>query len=285
MNGLHLVRLPLNMRTLTAWALHRRYLDTPPAAGARPRDAELGYALHAALTGFFGEQAPRPFAMPPLGHRERRNTRTAPDTVTTTDLLGYARAPLKTLRTLAGLAEDDLQPIVDWERARSRPLPDRWPAKLQLRFELRSCPVRRVSKPFTTTGTKTIPPTTFREGLEVDAYQIAVARALEEHQAPPPRGRVYIEWLEKRLAGRPGEPPAVRLLTESVQVEAFRSARLLRRPANRNGQRSPHWLTKPDVRFTGLLDVADPTGFGKMLARGVGRHCGFGFGMLLIRPA
>jgi len=30
--------------------------------------------------------------------------------------------------------------------------------------------------------------------------------------------------------------------------------------------------------------VRDPTGFAALLARGVGRHRAFGFGMLLLRP-
>jgi CRISPR system Cascade subunit CasE len=41
---------------------------------------------------------------------------------------------------------------------------------------------------------------------------------------------------------------------------------------------------RPDVTFTGTLTVTDPTAFSALLARGVGRHRAFGFGMLLLRP-
>ncbi len=284
MNTLHLLRLPVNLRAFTAWALDRGYLDTPPGDGrGRPRDAEFGYALHAALTGLFGRQAPRPFAVAPLGRRERRRAGAGSDPTGTMELFGYAQTSLETLRTLAELAEDGLWPLIDWDRARSRPMPGRWPMNLRLRFELRACPVRRIMEPFRTTSRTNLPAVTFLKGREVDAYQVAVARAFDS--ALPQRDRVYIEWLAERLAARPEKAPTVRLLTGSVQVESYRSARLLRRPRGANGRRSPQWLTRPDVRFNGLLDVVDPKAFSALLATGVGRHCGFGFGMLLLRPA
>ena len=42
---------------------------------------------------------------------------------------------------------------------------------------------------------------------------------------------------------------------------------------------------RPDVTFRGTLQVTDPDRFHALLARGVGRHRAFGFGMLLLRPA
>jgi CRISPR system Cascade subunit CasE len=39
------------------------------------------------------------------------------------------------------------------------------------------------------------------------------------------------------------------------------------------------------VRFSGVLEVADGEAFNRLLASGVGRHGGFGFGMLLLKPA
>ena len=35
----------------------------------------------------------------------------------------------------------------------------------------------------------------------------------------------------------------------------------------------------------GTLTVGDPDAFSRLLARGIGRHRAFGFGMLLLRPA
>ena len=286
MTALHLVSLPLNVRALTAWALDRGYLSTPPGDGrGRPRDAELGYALHAALAGSFGEQSPRPFDVPLSGwHGHKRPGTASP--AATVDLLGYARAPIEALRTLAALAVDaDLRAMIHWDRAQSRPMPDHWPAGLRLRFDLRACPVRRIMKPFETNGRPGRPAVAFQARAEVDAYQVAAARAAEDGRPLPQRDRTYVEWLAERLAAGGTGGPIVQLLADSVRVEAYRSVRMLRRPAGRDGRRSPRWLTRPDVRFTGLLDIADPKAFSALLASGVGRHCGFGFGMLLLKPA
>ena len=201
------------------------------------------------------------------------------------DLLGYVRAPVETLRTLAQLADDELQSMIDWGDARSKPMPVRWPKDLRLRFDLRACPVRRIMKPLTTRLRPSLPATTFCKGKEVDAFQVAAVRAQDSSEPKKSRDGIYIEWLEERFAPQPERPPAVALVPNTVRVEAYRSVRLLRRPRAANGRRFPQWLTRPDVRFTGLLDVVDPDAFTALLASGVGRHCGFGFGMLLLKPA
>ena len=41
----------------------------------------------------------------------------------------------------------------------------------------------------------------------------------------------------------------------------------------------------PDVTVDGTLEIIEPEAFANLLIRGVGRHCAFGFGMLLLRPA
>ena len=287
MNDLHLVCLPVELRAFTVWALERRYLAVPPGDGrGKPRDAEIGYALHAVLTGLFGAQAPRPFAIPAVGRREHRRTPIATASRHgTLDLLGYVRAPVETLRALAQLADDELQAMIDWDGARSRPMPVRWPKSLRLGFDLRACPVRRIMKPLTTRPRPNLPATTFCKGKEVDAFQVAAVRAQDSNETRPLRDRIYIEWLAERFAPQTERPQAVTLVPNTVRVESYRSVRLLRRPRAASGRRAPQWLTRPDVRFSGLLDVADSATFSVLLASGVGRHCGFGFGMLLLKPA
>lgn len=286
MTDLYLVHLPLNLREFTTWALGHRYLDTPPRDGrGRPRDTEMGYALHAALTGLFGVQSPRPFAVPPLGRRERRRASGAMESRGgMLDLFGYTRVPVDTLQSLAQLADDELRATISWEGARSKPMPSRWPKDLRLGFDLRACPVRRIMKPVTTRERRNFPATTICKGKEVDAFQVAAARTSAGNELPT-RDQVYIEWLKERLVPQPERPQAVVLVPNSVRVEAYRSVRLLRRPRAENGRRSPQWLTRPDVRYSGLLDIVSPESFPDLLASGVGRHCGFGFGMLLLKPA
>ena len=286
MTDLQFVHLQLDLRAFTGWALGRGYLDMPPGDNrGRPRDAEIGYAAHAALTGLFGQQAPRPFAISPGGQRERRHTAATHERrLGFIDVFGYGRAHAETLRTLAQLANDDLGAMIDLDGIRSKPMPIRWPQNLRLGFDLRACPVRRIMKPLTTPERPDLPATTFRKGKEVDAFQVAAARAQDSGESIPARDRIYIEWLAERFATQPEQVQAVALVPDSVRVESYRSVRLLRRPRGATGGRSPQWLTRPDVRFTGLFDIIDPAAFPTFLTRGVGRHCGFGFGMLLLKP-
>ena len=140
-------------------------------------------------------------------------------------------------------------------------------------------------KPLATATRPNLSAMTLSKGKEVDAFQVAAVRALESSETFPAREGIYRAWLSERFASRPDRPHAAVLVPNTVRVEAYRSVRLLRRPRGQYGRRSAQWLTRPDVRFAGLLEVADPDAFPVLLASGVGRHCGFGFGMLLLRPA
>ena len=102
--------------------------------------------------------------------------------------------------------------------------------------------------------------------------------------APISRGEVYLKWLGQRLA------PGAEL--ERATLEAFRLTRVLRRDGNRALVQipSPSETMKgaaghPDATVAGTLIVRDTEAFAALLARGVGRHRAFGFGMLLLRPA
>ncbi|MEE8524028.1 MAG: type I-E CRISPR-associated protein Cas6/Cse3/CasE [Thermoanaerobaculia bacterium] len=56
------------------------------------------------------------------------------------------------------------------------------------------------------------------------------------------------------------------------------------RPPQRRRQTPGAVPERPDALLTGTLEVTDPDAFATLLARGVGRHRAFGFGMLLLRP-
>lgn len=296
MSDQHLTFLPVRLRPFTEWALASGYLDTPPGDGkGKPRDADPGYALHALLTGLFGEQAPRPFCPPPLGQRE---TRARQDQMA---LWGYTRRPLEDLRKLAKCGDDRFFAMVDWDAARTKPMPARWPEGVRLRFELRACPVKRrsINRPLVTNAEEDNKRETVvynePKGREIDAFQLDAARAVEFGAPVPTRADAYTTWLLKSLEQKQDKPAGARLVElpprhedepkrYDVCVDAYRSVRLLRRPS-KDGRKSPQWLTRPDVRFSGTLEVADGEAFNHLLASGVGRHCGFGFGMLLLKPA
>jgi CRISPR system Cascade subunit CasE len=68
---------------------------------------------------------------------------------------------------------------------------------------------------------------------------------------------------------------------EQVVLDAFRLSRVRRR----NNERVLRSQNGPEASFSGILRVIDGAALSAALARGIGRHRAFGFGMLLLRPA
>ena len=107
--------------------------------------------------------------------------------------------------------------------------------------------------------------------------------------APLKRETVYAQWLREHLAVREGTPPqpwqgAVELL--DVQLSAFARSKSVRRTqASADQGRKGHASDGPDATLKGRLRITDPTAFAHLVARGVGRHRAFGFGMLLLHRA
>ena len=67
---------------------------------------------------------------------------------------------------------------------------------------------------------------------------------------------------------------------ESASIDRMLRAEIRRR----NAGRRLVTLEGPDTTFSGVLRVTDTDAFGALLARGVGRHRAFGYGMVLLRP-
>lgn len=211
-------------------------------------DADLGYPVHCALTGLFGIDSPRSFAtLEPLGRRLR--------------VLAYSKLDSKALEALARLhASPELYSLCSWDKMFSKPMPDAWRAGMRIGFEVRICPVVRKSAE----GPK------HQKGAEVDAF-VQQCWHVDEG-APVDREAVYIAWMKARLEG------ASEL--ESTGMRRFALARLYRRRQGQN--RTGSVLTRPDATLRGVMSVADPAVFGRVLANGIGRHRAFGFGMLLL---
>ena len=104
-----------------------------------------------------------------------------------------------------------------------------------------------------------------------------MGEALHRHRAEPcgmvqenrTREAVYLDWLTERLGS------TVRLDRAACRLARFRRIRVAR------GNRGPEG---PDATIHGTLIVTDPVSFAALLARGVGRHRAYGYGMLLLRP-
>ncbi len=255
---LQMVRVQLDARRLAEIARERRL---PPLS------ADTGYLVHCLLVGLFGDAAPLPFSI----------VRADGNIV---EVLGYAREETGELeRHARERATPKDVAACRWETLSSKVMPDSWRSGQTYEFEVRVCPVLRKSS----AGEK------HRKGAEVDVFLdrcwkagpgVAVSR---EH--------VYGEWLGHQLA-RDGAAkvatcpeiigaPAVEA-GACVRLVRFKLERLLRR--THGEERKTALCDRPDATLVGQLEVGRPEAFAATLARGVGRHRAFGFGMLLLRP-
>jgi CRISPR system Cascade subunit CasE len=92
------------------------------------------------------------------------------------------------------------------------------------------------------------------------------------------REAVYSDWLKRQFQ-------ATAELYEVGMTEFKLSAVLRRGAVQTEGSRLKHPVQGPDAVFTGVLQVRDSKAFAALVARGIGRHRAFGFGMLLLKPA
>jgi CRISPR system Cascade subunit CasE len=215
--------------------------------GVLSPDGDYGYALHGLLSAAFGEQAPKPFRY--LGGMQ--------------GLLAYTEASLDVLRMNASLATPDVARALGLDDIDAREFPIDWKAGQMLGFEVRVRPIVRT-----------------KDGRELDAFLHAIGDIpAEENGSMSQRAAIYSAWLEKQFSA----DDAASII--EVQMDAFSLTRVLRKGgASENGKRKAHAITGPDVIFKGRLQVGNPETFARLLARGVGRHRAFGFGMLLLKP-
>jgi CRISPR system Cascade subunit CasE len=257
--SLHLLHTVPDARLLAAWIARHH------ARHERQR-LDLGNALHGLLRAAFGDAAPRPFRY--LGERQ--------------GLLAYTPLDADALRTQAALADPlaaatlGLGATGQHPGYRLRPFPTEWRKGQVLAFEVRLRP-------------------TLRNAVrgERDAFICAVEQA-EQTQgegAPVQREAVYAQWLREHLAPREGAAPqpwqgAVEVL-DDVHMAAFQRQPIVRRTQAMGDERRRGVVADggPDAVLKGHLRVLDGPAFAHLLARGVGRHRAFGFGMLLLGRA
>ena len=251
---LYLLHTQPDARLLAAWVARHH------ARHAR-QSADVGDALHGLLRAAFGAHAPQPFRY--LGEEQ--------------GLLAYTPQDAPAMATQVALAEPlaaqtlGLGACSHHDGYRLRPFPTQWASGQELGFEVRVRPTVRGAQG------------------EQDAFLHAVAQAGGKAGAPLERQAVYAQWLREHLALREGISPqpwqaAVELL--DVQLSAFSRSKTVRRTqASAEQGRKGHASDGPDATLRGRLRITDPTAFAHLLARGVGRHRAFGFGMLLLQRA
>lgn len=249
---LHLVRLPVSPRALAAFAV---------ANGVSDDDG--GYALHLALRQRFGGAGPQPF-------------RLFADGPAAPHLLGYT-ADAAALGDAAALpATNALLDGVFTAPPQLRAMPETWREGARYAFEVRVRPVVRYGSRIKAARGASEPAQTpegwWARAGEVDAW--IAARTRPGGNPEVTRETAYADWLAARFEG-------VAAL-ESVEPRLFRRVRTRRSTHGRPGRGG---VEGPEAVMAGTLIVRDPTAFAARLARGVGRHAAFGFGMLLLSPA
>ena len=207
------------------------------------------HAMHCLLTETFGELAPKPFRlMIPRGCRQGT-------------LYGYGTATTAALREAAGAFADPLQlRAVPPAGVDTKPMPPEWQKGKRLGFEIRVRPVVRKAR-----GSE-------RAGAELDAYQVD-AETHPKGEMSRSRDEVYLRWLSDRLERNGGAA----LELEQTKLVSFQRIRSFRKHRGRH-------VEGPDAVLRGVLSITNPRAFAELLARGIGRHRSYGYGMLLLRP-
>ena len=212
-------------------------------------DFDAGFAMHCLLNESFGNLAPHPFRLViPRGRDQRRG-----------ELYGYAWVDAAALRSAAGMFADPLQQRI-LTSLDSKAMPTVWRPGTRLGFETLVRPVGRRSRRSNN-----------RPGQEVDTF------LLESEQRPPDemqrsREDVYRDWLERQLQTHGAA------LLEDARLRSFQRTRVIRK------LHGPY-SEGPDAVMQGVLTITNGDLFASLLARGIGRHRAYGYGMILPRPA
>ena len=254
MISLFLIRVPVAVHGLARWAGERGWI--------RRRHREVGFdegrALHHLVDEVFGPAALRPFRLLVAPRGARGN------------LYGYCENAGEDLQAAGRThALPEHLSVLNIDRLEGKVMPTAWKAGQRIGFDLRARPVRRLKNDLATDKG------TFRAGAELDAFCIEAFRRHPDDdkgmvKEARSREAVYFDWLAERLA------PVAELDHGATRLVHFQRTRIAR------GHTGPEG---PDATFHGALTVHDPAGFSDMLARGVGRHRAYGYGMLLLRPA
>ena len=230
-----------------------------------------GLALHHFLSETFGKGLVQPFRLMP----GRKNAPTA-------SLYGYSTQGKDELKATADIcALPEMEKILVLDTLESKIMPTLFKSGKPLGFDVRVRPVRRLKSPLAAESRevrrsqiKGKPVKPFAAGSEVDAFLLERMRSNPELDVTttaelPTREHVYQTWLAHRFG-------------DAVELDpkTCRMARYERRTVSRGGKER----SGPDVTIQGEFRVKDPQRLACLIAKGVGRHTAYGYGMLLLRP-
>lgn len=209
-------------------------------------DENLGYGVHAWLGAAFDKLSPKPWR---LLLDKRRPPR----------VLAYSHHSAKELQQhMCEFADPSTYAICPPEAIASRVMPV-WRSGRRLAFDLQCCPVGRKAN----------------SGIEKDIFLMHADSREDEKLS---RETVYCNWVSEQLHRNQA------VTVDMIQLVGFRLIRQMRQGMNNSPQRKLSYLIRPHALLQGEFIVEDPDAFTNLLARGVGRHRSFGYGMLLLRP-
>ena len=254
MTVLNLVRVPVATDKLARWAGERGWTGSRGGVDA----FDEGRALHHLVDEVFSPGALRPFRL------------LVPPRRTCGNLYAYSILNAEELQAAARAhAMPDHLNVLSPDRLEDKPMPDAWRVGQHFGFDLRMRPVRRLH------GDLEIPSgEKIAKGAEIDAFLLEALRHHPESldgmvTENRTRETVYFDWLSERLT------PAATLERSASRLARYRRTRVTR---------GDHVLEGPDATIHGTMTVTDASAFTELLARGVGRHRAYGYGMLLLRP-
>ena len=251
---LQMIRAEINVREFHRWMGVRRLQDPD-------------HAMHCLLTECFGkpptQEYPEGEGLAPRAFRL-----IIPRDGAVGTLYGYGPADAEKLREAAQLYGDPAQcQILNLPTLATKSMPTQWPAGKRLGFELRIRPVvRSRQEPW-----GDVAKSGRRKGEECDVFQWEALR-YPKGEMNRSREQVYRDW----LAGLLERDGGATLEREDTRLASFRRTRAIRKLRQRHCE-------GPDAVMQGNLTIADPAEFAQMLARGIGRHRAYGYGMLLLR--
>ena len=216
------------------------------------QSGDLGYALHGLFLAAFNAHAPRSFR-----YLDAEQGLLAYTGLNATDIQQLIAVAPPDAAAALGLGATPRHPGLN-----VRPFPTQWPVGHALGFDVRVRPVIREGK----------------TGKERDAFLAAVEKS---DGAAVGRSQVYGQWLREHLVRQGG----AELI--DVTLARFRLLDVMRQTqkGDTDEARRRRAVSGPDAVFTGHLRVTDTAAFSELIARGIGRHRTFGFGLLLLRPA
>lgn len=211
-------------------------------------DKDLGYGVHAWLGAALGQLAPKPWR---LFMDKRRPPRILAYSAQGADTLRQRIAEFAPPRALE-VCPQPHQMIAD------RLMP-KWQPGRRLGFQTLVCPVGRKA----------------RSGVEKDLFLLHADAHHDDDRLS--RETIYCHWAREQFNAHSAA-------INSIRLAGFRLVKQIRQTQLSKGKRTFRRIIRPQALLEGELTINEPDDFDLLLRRGLGRHRGFGYGMILLRP-